>query len=82
MDEDINKEQKTWQGYNFGKRSVFRLDLKVQRGFLSDRKGKVIPCRRTENKKGTVTNRGESGARNLEAESVRCREESTGGCVK
>ena len=36
----------------------------------------------TENRKGAGTPSGESGARNLEAESIRSRTESTGGCVK
>ena len=40
----------------------------IQRVFLSERKGKVIPCRRTEDGKGTGSEGGESGARNLEAE--------------
>ena len=35
---------------------------------------------RKQKKRGT--NSGESGARNLEAESIRRRAESTGGCVK
>ena len=43
--------------------------------------GEVIPCRWTENRKGTGTNRGESGARNLQAESIRSSAESMGGCV-
>ena len=38
-----------------------------------------IPRRGTENRKGAESNRGESGASNLEAESIRS---STGGCVK
>ena len=46
-------EQKTWQVYNFGKSNVFRLDLNLQRGFLSERKGKVIPCWWTKNRKDT-----------------------------
>ena len=54
----------------------------MQRGFLSERKGKVIPCRGSENRKGAETNGGESSTRNLEAESIRSRAESTGGCVK
>ena len=33
------------------------------------------PCRWTENRKGSGTNSGESGARNLEAESIRSRAE-------
>ena len=47
-----------------------------------ERKGKVIPCRWTENRKGTGTNSGESGVRNLEAGSIRNGVESMGGCVK
>ena len=35
------------------------------------RKGTAIPCRRTEDRKGAGTNSGESGTRNLEAESIR-----------
>ena len=35
-----------------------------------------------QNRKGAETNREESGARNLEAESIRSGAESTGGCVK
>ena len=47
----------------------------------------VIPCRFTrwtENRKGAGTNSGESGARNLQAEteSIRSRAESMGGCEK
>ena len=43
---------------------------------------KVIPCRWTKHRKGAGTNGGESGARNLVAESIRSGAESTGGCVK
>ena len=53
----------------------------VQRGFLSERKGKVIYCRGAEDRKGAGTNSEESGTRHLEAESIRSRSESTGGCV-
>ena len=42
----------------------------VQGGFLSERKWKVIPCWWTEIRKGAGTNSGESGARNLESESI------------
>ena len=82
MDEDISTEQKTWQVYNLGKRNVSFSFESVPRGFLSERKGTVIPCRWTGNRKGAGTSRGESGARNLEAESIRSRAETTGGCVK
>ena len=54
----------------------------VQRGFLSDRKGKVIPQRRSEDRRSAGTNSGQSGTRNLEAQSIKSRAGSTGGCVK
>ena len=41
-----------------------------------------MPCRGTDDRKGPGTNSGESGARNLEAQSIRTRAESTRGCVK
>ena len=41
MDEDISKEQKTWQVYSFGKRNVFRLDLNESReGFCQRGRGR------------------------------------------
>ena len=43
---------------------------------------KVILCSGAEDRKCTGTNSGESGARNLEAKSIRSRAESTGGRVK
>ena len=83
MDEDSNTEQKIWQVYSLGKRNVIRLNLnESSEGFLLDRKGKVIPCRWTEHRKGAGTNSGESGAKNLEAESIRSRAESTGRVCK
>ena len=43
---------------------------------------KVIPCSWTKDSKGAGTTSGESGARNLEdAENIRSRAESMGGCV-
>ena len=53
----------------------------VQRGFLSERKGKVIPCRGAEDRKGAGTSSGKSGTRNQENGSSKSRAESTGGCV-
>ena len=50
----------------------------AQRGFLSERKGKVYPCRGAEDRKGAGTNSGKSGTRNPEAEKIRCRTESVG----
>ena len=43
----------------------------IQGGFLSERKGKVTPCRWTEDRKGAGTNSRESGARSLQARSIR-----------
>ena len=46
-----------------------RFDLnELTEGFLSERNGKVIPCRGTQDRKGSRTNSGKSGLRNLEAE--------------
>ena len=74
---------KTWQVCSFGKRILLRFDLKESReGFCQERKGKVIPCRMTKDKKGTGINSRESGTTNMEAESIKSRAESTGGCVK
>ena len=55
---DTSAEQKTWQVHCFGRRNnALRFDLKgVQRGFLSKWKGKVIPCRGAEDRKGAGTN--------------------------
>ena len=49
---------------------------------MSERKGKVIPCREAEDRKGVGTNSGKSCARNLETESIRNRVESMEACVK
>ena len=46
-----------------------------------ERKGKVIPCRGAKDEKGVGTGCAKSGARNLEANGVRSRTESAGGCV-
>ena len=54
---------------------------RVQR-FVSERKVKVSPCRGVEDGKGSGTNSKKSGTKNLEAESIRSRAESTGGCIK
>ena len=81
-------EQKTWQVYNFGKRNVFRLDLNESReGFCQRGRGSSFHIdapktekvqEPTENRKGPGTNSGESGMRNLEAETIRSGAESTG----
>ena len=46
------------------------------------RKVNIIPRRGTEDRKSTGTNSGKSSKRNLQAESVGSRAESTGRCVK
>ena len=74
---------KNGRSLSFGVKEWLEVSLEgVQREFLSERKGKVIPCRGTENRKGAGTNSGKSDTRNLEAESIRSRAESKGGCVK
>ena len=66
-------------GLLFWKKKCFKVGFeRIQRRFLSERTGKVIQCRGTEEGKGTRTNSGKSGTRNLQAESIRGREESTG----
>ena len=47
-----------------------------------ERKGKVIPCIGAEVRKGARTDSERPGMRNLEAESIRSRAESTVGCVR
>ena len=75
-------EQKTWQVYKFGKRNVFRLDLDESReGFSRRGRGRSFHVEGPKTK-GAGTNSGESGARNLEAESIRSGAERTGGHVK
>ena len=75
-------EWKTWQVYCLGKRSVLRFDLNESREGLCQRKGKFIPRSGAKTTKGMGTSCGKSGTRNLEAESIRSRAESMGGCVK
>ena len=66
MDEDSSTEHKTWQAYSFGKRNVFRLHLTESReGFCRNAR-----WRWTESREGAGTNSGESGAKNLQAETV------------
>ena len=52
MDENISKEQKTWQIYNFGKRNVFRLHLNESRHGVG-RRGRGRPLHVDGPKKGT-----------------------------
>ena len=49
----------------------------VQRVLVLEWNGKVIPRRGVKDRKGVGTSRGKSGTRNLEAESIRSRVEST-----
>ena len=76
MDEDISTERKTWLVYNFGKINVFRFDLNESReGFCQRGRGRsfYVDAPKTEKVQEPTE---ESGARNLEAESIRSRAES------
>ena len=76
------REENTYWVFYFWKKKRFEVGSEgVEREFLSERKGKVIPCGGTDDRKVTGTNSGKSGTRNLEAESTESRAESTGGCV-
>ena len=54
----------------------------VENRFQFEKKGKVIPHRGAEDRKGTKTNNGKFAMKNLEAEGIRSRAESTGGGAK
>ena len=76
-------EQKTWQVYNFGKKNVFRLDFSESReGFCQKGRGRSFHVDGLKTEKAWGTNSGESGVKNLEAESIRSRAESMGRFVK
>ena len=76
-------ERKTWQVYNFGKRNVFRLDFNESReGFCQKGRGRSFHVDGLKTEKAWGTNSGESGVKNLEAESIGSRAESAGRCVK
>ena len=81
MDEDSSAEWKTCRVCCFGKHNVLRLDLKQstcqERFGFSKRKEAVIPHREAEAREGTGTNSRESGMRNVKAESIGGRVEST-----
>ena len=84
MDGNSSTEQKTWQVYSFGKRNVFSLHLNESRaGFCRRGRGRSFHVEgpKTERRGGNQQWR-ESGARNMEAEGIRSRAESTGGRVK
>ena len=78
MDKDA-RNRKIWQVCNFGKRNVFRLDLNESRGFCWKGRGRSFHADGPKTEK--VQNQ-QSGARNLEAESIRSGAESMGGHVK
>ena len=78
MDWDSSTEQKTWQVYSLGNRNVFRLDLNESReGFCWRGRVRSFHVDGPKNQKGAEINSGESSARNLEAEGIRSRAEST-----
>ena len=66
MDEDSNVEQKTWHVTSFRKRNVFRL---VRVSVIEEVEGHSMQTDLKQNK-NMGTNTGESGVRNLAAESV------------
>ena len=51
-------------------------------GFCRRERGRSFHVDGPKTKKGAGTDSGESDARNMEVESIRCRAESKGGCVK
>ena len=68
MDKDISTKQKTWQVYSFGKRNVFRLDLKESReGFHWRRWGRSLHVDGLKTQKGAGTNSKKSGVRGEES---------------
>ena len=72
--------KKTWQVYCFGKRNVLKLDLNESRDvFFHTGRGRLFHVERPKVEKA---NSGMSGMRNIEAESIRNRGESMGGCVR
>ena len=69
-------------GYSFWKRNDFRLHLNESReGFCRRGRGRSFYVEGPKTEKAREPT-AESGARNLRAESIRSRAESTGGCVK
>ena len=54
-------------GLELWKKKCLEVRFEAYGKFLSERKGKVIPCRGSEDRKGAGTNSGDSGTRNLEA---------------
>ena len=72
MEEKQQHERGNVAGLLFWKEKSFKVGFeRVQRGFLSERKGNVIPSRGAEDGKGTRTNNGKADTRNLEAESIK-----------
>ena len=72
--------RKAWQVYSFEKINVFRLHLNDSREGFSQRGGGNsfhVDGPETEEEEKAETNSEESGARNLEAESIRSRIDST-----
>ena len=66
----------------FWKKEWFKVGFqRVERGFLSEKKGKAIPLKAKDGK-GTRIKGEKPDTVNLESESIKGRAESTGGCVK
>ena len=65
------------------KRFVFKFELKESReSFCRRGRGRSFHVEGPKTEKGAGTSSGKSGTKNLEAESIRSRAESTGRCVK
>ena len=83
MEENSSTGVENMAGLLFRKKKCFKVGFEwVLRGFLSERKGMVIPCRGAENGHGIRTNSRQFDTRNLEAESIRSRLVSMRGYVK
>ena len=71
------QSKQAWRVYCFRKKKNFEVEFEGdQRGFLLERKGKIIPRRGAEDGKDTVANSGRSDRKKLEAKSIRARTEN------
>ena len=82
MDEDSSTKQKTRQVYSFGKRNVFKLHLNESReSFCRRGRGRSLHVEGSKTEKAREPTM-ESGARSLEAESIRSGGVGGGGRYK
>ena len=82
-EDSCTAEQKIWQVYSFGERRVFRLQNESRECFCRRERGISfhVDGPKTEKAREPTVESLVRGL-NLEAESIRSRVESTGGCVK